>query len=86
MRPQISQLIRPTLYPELEDAPNVLDYPSVRGMKQPVFFFSHSHGEDGNSKEHSSKSNSWEAQLVADTAVHLLRNGYSGHQIAILTP
>jgi len=36
LRPQISELIRRTIYPELRDGVNVLDYPHVSGDYNPV--------------------------------------------------
>src|ERR1700737_4502562 len=47
MQPDIADLIRLPLYPELEDHPMVREYPQVVGMYDQLFWFDHSHREDG---------------------------------------
>ncbi|KAJ7593987.1 hypothetical protein C8J56DRAFT_1043774 [Mycena floridula] len=47
MRPVISDLIRKTLYPGLQDHPLVTEYPDVRGFTKNMFFISHDHREGG---------------------------------------
>ena len=65
MRPCIANLIRNTIYPELQDHPSVLTYPDVRGMAKPLFFFDHDHKEDGAGDDDSmSKSNQFEVDMV----------------------
>ncbi|GAA5831211.1 hypothetical protein JCM5353_007381 [Sporobolomyces roseus] len=86
MRPEISSLIRNFLYPDLEDAPQVHDYPDVKGMSKNVFFIDHRLPEDSQAMDHSSKQNSREAVWVVDSVRHLLKNGYKAGQIAVLTP
>ena len=39
MRPEISNLIRIPIYPNLQDALEVLDYPNVQGMTPPLFYY-----------------------------------------------
>ncbi|GAA5879581.1 hypothetical protein JCM16303_003260 [Sporobolomyces ruberrimus] len=85
MRPEISSLIRNFLYPDLEDAQQVLEYPDVKGMSKNVFFVDHRLSEDSQAAEHSSKSNTQEATFVVDLVRHLLRQGYKG-QIAVVVP
>jgi hypothetical protein len=46
MRPLISDLVRHTLYPELEDGDNVLKYPDVRGLAKNLIFVDHEYAED----------------------------------------
>ena len=47
MRPEISQLIRPRLYPSLVDHPCVRDYPAMpRGFGAPLWFLDHNHMEE----------------------------------------
>ncbi|KAG8861659.1 hypothetical protein FRB96_002616 [Tulasnella sp. 330] len=75
MRPAISDLIRSTLYPTLEDNPNVLEYPHVRGMLQDVFFMDHRNAEDGGGNESASKSNSFEVAMIKDLVMYFLRQG-----------
>jgi len=45
MRPEISDLVRGTIYNELEDHPSVLDFPKVLGLAKNLFFISHKHAE-----------------------------------------
>ncbi|GAA5970767.1 hypothetical protein JCM8115_003167 [Rhodotorula mucilaginosa] len=85
MRPEISELIRDALYPQLEDAPNVLEYPDVPGMSRNLFFVDHRLQQDGASALHSSHTNSAEARWVVDLVRHLALQG-SGASICILTP
>ncbi|GAA6061540.1 hypothetical protein JCM10212_002747 [Sporobolomyces blumeae] len=86
MQPEISGLIRNYLYPDLEDAPQVLDYPDVCGMRKNVYFVDHRIPEDSQAADHSSKSNSGEAAFVVDLVRHLLRQGYRAGNIAIIVP
>lgn len=51
MRPEISNLIRETLYPRLIDHDIVKGYSNVRGFTKNVFFFNHDHKENGGSSE-----------------------------------
>jgi hypothetical protein len=46
MRPEIADLIRYTLYPELEDGEKVKNYPDVRGLAKNCFFVDHAYPED----------------------------------------
>lgn len=85
MRPQVSNLIRNALYPELEDAPNVHTYPDVKGMQRNVFFVDHNLRQDATSALHSSQTNTQEARWVVDLVRHLALQG-SGASICILTP
>ncbi|GAA5934053.1 uncharacterized protein JCM15063_000542 [Sporobolomyces koalae] len=85
MRPEISCLIRNFLYPELEDAPSVREYPNVKGMRENVFFIDHRLPEDAQAVDHSSKSNTQEATFVVDLVRHLLYQGYGG-RIAVICP
>ncbi|GAA5948709.1 hypothetical protein JCM3765_004981 [Sporobolomyces pararoseus] len=86
MRPEISSLIRTFLYPDLEDAPQVLEYPNVKGMTKNVYFIDHRLAEDSQAVDHSSKSNSQEAIWVVDLVRHLLKQGYKAGQIAVICP
>ncbi|GAA5918873.1 hypothetical protein JCM6882_009344, partial [Rhodosporidiobolus microsporus] len=87
MRPEISRLVGDFLYPELEDAPNVHEYPDVKGMSKNVGFIDHNLPEDAASQHHSSHTNQQEARWVVDLVRHLLKQGqYAPGQIAVLTP
>ena len=89
MRPQISQLIRQTIYPRLEDHDNVKQLPDVVGMRNSVFWLTHNHAEDvaGEDKRLKSHGNAWEVGMVAVLVRHLVRQGaYKTTDIAVLTP
>ena len=87
MRPEISQLIRSTIYPELEDSPSVKNHPNILGMMKNVFFLNHKNCEDAiaNSFEGSHR-NTWEATFCASLVKHFLNQGYDPKNITILTP
>lgn len=42
MRPEIANLIRPTIYKELTDHEQMFKYPNVMGINKNVFFITHS--------------------------------------------
>jgi hypothetical protein len=46
MHPSISNLIRSTLYPGLQDSPEVAKYPEVSGMRHRLFWLDHREAED----------------------------------------
>ncbi|CAE6467693.1 unnamed protein product [Rhizoctonia solani] len=75
MRPEISSLIRNTLYPNLKDNDRVLAYPNVRGMYKNMFFMSHNHKEVGGGEDSVSKHNSFEVDMIYDLVLHLLKQG-----------
>lgn len=90
MHPSISALIRHTLYPALEDAPNVSLYPEVVGMKKRLFWLDHSSPEAGVEEDEqvaTSKSNDFEVLLVVCLVAHLLSQGvYEPKDVAVITP
>ncbi|KAJ9657843.1 hypothetical protein H2198_004039 [Neophaeococcomyces mojaviensis] len=90
MHPSVSQLIRNTLYPHLQDAHNVAGYPEVVGMKKRLFWLDHAELEDNASTERAgstSHSNSFEVSMVTSLVDHLVRQGaYQPGEIAVLTP
>ncbi|KAH9251102.1 hypothetical protein BASA81_011001 [Batrachochytrium salamandrivorans] len=88
MRPEIADFTRLT-YPGLRDAERVKQYPHVLGVRENICFFDHDHAEDGDcGKEDGSatKSNLFEAQLVARFALYLLQQNYAANAIAIIVP
>lgn len=82
MRPEISKLIRPAIYPELIDHESVLLYPPVRGIDNCLYFINHAHPEKAFGE--SSKQNPHEAAFLIRLAHHLILNGYEPHEITIL--
>ena len=86
MRPEISRLVRSTVYPYLQDSPTVLDRPRVLGMEHNTFLFTHDHPEGNRFTGEKSYSNVFEAKMVVHLTKYLLQQGYLPSQITILTP
>ncbi|KAF9975513.1 hypothetical protein BGZ73_000817 [Actinomortierella ambigua] len=87
MRPEICNLVRHTLYPQLIDGEKVLEYPDVYGMASNLFFMDHHHPEDSRDQYGiQSYANTFEAQMVHGLVRHLIKNGYHQSDIAVLTP
>jgi hypothetical protein len=85
MRPEISQIIRDTTYPDLVDAESVkYRNHTVKGLKSNLVFVSHTQLED--STEDRNHTNNHEAEMVVQTVVYLLQQGYDSSDIVILTP
>lgn len=82
MRPEISNLIHPAIYPYLEDHPSVLDFPPVRGIDHNLYFIHHTYAESAYGD--TSKANKHEAQFLVRLARHLILNGYEPSEITIL--
>ncbi|CAH1975610.1 unnamed protein product [Acanthoscelides obtectus] len=83
MRPEISSLIVPYIYPTLKDHESVKKYPDVRGVAGNMFFLHHEQPES-NSGE-CSKENKHEADFLLKFAEYLLQNGYKPEEITILS-
>ncbi|KAM0338468.1 hypothetical protein ACHAPU_011301 [Fusarium lateritium] len=90
MHPSIAELIRSTLYPSLNDANVVEDYPQVVGMKRRLFWFHHDRPEnsvENSSSLNTSRSNNFEVDMTAALVSHLSQQGtYRPGDIAVLTP
>lgn len=90
MFPSISRLIRDTLYPRLQDAPSVSEYPEVAGMRKRLHWLDHRHLEGGASSQDpltTSHWNDYEIDVTVALVNHLLRQGiYQSGEIAVLTP
>jgi hypothetical protein len=74
MRPEVSRLIVPAIYPELQDHDSVHKYPEIPGMIENVFFLTHTEKEKGDQSDHDSRShlNPYEADMAVGLARHLL--------------
>jgi hypothetical protein len=89
MRPEISRLIRETLYPRLVDHPDTKSLPNVPGMRKNVFWYHHTNPEaspqyDTDGKSHS---NDFEVQMTTALVRHIVRQGvYKSSEIVVLTP
>ena len=71
MRPEISRVVR-EIYPTLEDAPSVKNFPNVQGLNNKnYFFFSHDFKED-QIAHIQSKTNPKEADMIIRFTNYLL--------------
>lgn len=89
MRPEISTLIRETLYPRLIDHPSTKTFPDVVGMRLNVFWLDHENMENsaGTDRHQKSHSNDWEVDMTHSLVRHIVRQGvYNSRDIAVLTP
>lgn len=90
MHPSISQLVRDTLYPQLEDAPSTSEYPSVVGMRKRLFWLDHRKPEAKTSSDDAMATSHWnnyEIDVVTALVNHFVRQGaYKNDEIAVLTP
>ncbi|KNG48654.1 nf-x1 finger and helicase domain protein [Stemphylium lycopersici] len=90
MRPEISALIRETIYDKLIDHAITYTMPDVVGLRKNVFWLDHNHFEDGmdvNDQFDKSKTNTWEVAMVQALVHHVIRQGvYKSSEIAVLTP
>ncbi|KAI0451030.1 hypothetical protein F5B21DRAFT_528337 [Xylaria acuta] len=90
MHPSISNLIRETIYSDLEDSTHLSDYPEVVGMRKRLFWFDHINPEsklDPMQPLSTSHTNDFEVDMVSTMVSHLVRQGVYAHdQIAVLTP
>uniref|UniRef100_A0A1B6E310 RZ-type domain-containing protein n=1 Tax=Clastoptera arizonana TaxID=38151 RepID=A0A1B6E310_9HEMI len=83
MRPQISKLLVPTIYPKLNDHTSVHNRENIRGMESNLFFFNHSNFEE-EIEEMSSKKNIFECKMIVALARHLILQGYKANEVTIL--
>ena len=89
MRPQISTLIRETIYPRLLDHDSTKLLPDVVGMRKNVFWLDHDNFEEEarEDRQQKSHSNLWEVNMTHALVRHIVRQGiYSSTDIAVLTP
>ncbi|KAI2873818.1 hypothetical protein CBS11852_10733 [Aspergillus niger] len=89
MHPSISELVRETLYPKLQDHPTVTSYPLVPGIARRLYWLDHFHVEDPTdpTEPMQSKTNTWEIGMVTALVRHLCQQGkYGPGEIAVLTP
>jgi hypothetical protein len=89
MRPEISALIRETIYPSLVDHETTKMLPDVVGMRKNVFWLDHENEEEAKQadKHLKSHSNTWEVDMTHALVRHIIRQGvYGSSEIAVLTP
>lgn len=83
MRPQIANLITPSIYEKLYNHESVLNYPKVKGIESDIFFLDHREHETGYQNEESYV-NIHEVDFFVAFAKHLLFQGYEPSEITIL--
>jgi superfamily I DNA and/or RNA helicase len=88
MHPSVSQLLRQTQYPRLQDDPSVFLYPEVVGMRRRLFWMHHDKLEDDKSDSYStSRTNTYEVDMIVALVKHLAQQGaYKSADIAVITP
>jgi hypothetical protein len=89
MHPSIAELVRDSLYPELQDHPSVFEYPEIDGIRDRLFWLDHREKEDPRAPQAVSLSstNTFEVEMVAALVSHLVRQGtYASKDIAVITP
>ncbi|XP_047105810.1 NFX1-type zinc finger-containing protein 1-like [Schistocerca piceifrons] len=84
MRPDIANLITPTIYPTLRSAPSVYHYKNVKGVTKNLFFIDHRFHEE-EVTETVSRRNLFEAEFLVALCRYLLLQGYTESEITILT-
>ena len=94
MRPEISDLVKRLMYPDLQDDIKTLNRPHLRGLQSDVIFFNHNQPEvqeenladrrDEGSKV--SRQNKFEAEMVLKTVRYLAQQGYGSDKQVVLTP
>ncbi|PSN31867.1 hypothetical protein C0J52_22821 [Blattella germanica] len=83
MRPEISQLITPTIYPGLQNHSSVLKFEKIKGMLKSMFFFTHNYWEEKIEDSHSIR-NIPEGNLVLGLCCYLVQQGEQASKITIL--
>lgn len=84
MRPEISHLLRQTLYRNLRDGQNVFQHPPLSGFQNSLWFFDHNWPE--NQTDDQSSTNKLEAEMVLQLVKYAMRHGYIGERLAVITP
>ncbi|KAI7969203.1 hypothetical protein EIK77_006108 [Talaromyces pinophilus] len=90
MHPSIAELVRETLYPQLQDAPSVSEYPFVKGIRRRLFWLDHREPEGNPSNAEATATSRWndyEVEMTTALVNHLVSQGeYGSDEIAVLTP
>ena len=94
MRPEISALVRPLMYPGLEDSDDTLSRPDLLGLQGNVIFINHERPEVSDSSlkdrqdENSlvSRQNVFEAKMILKIVKYLAQQGYGTDKQVVLTP
>ena len=86
MRPEISSLIRPSIYSDLKDHVTVTEYDHVLGVAKDVFVIDHTYPERENKQgDVTTHVNVFESDYLIGFCRYLLNQGYHPGNITILT-
>ncbi|XP_013183232.1 NFX1-type zinc finger-containing protein 1 [Amyelois transitella] len=86
MRPNYVELLVPAIYEKLDSHPKVYGYPSVRGMRDNLYFVTHDVFEDSEGLEDSwSHKHTLEAKWCVALANYLREMKYKSEEITILS-
>ncbi|XP_060066353.1 NFX1-type zinc finger-containing protein 1-like [Ylistrum balloti] len=86
MRPEISDLLTPSIYKELHNHASVVEIEDVRGMERNVYFLNHNVKEHADSdKDLKSHKNQHEVDFIAKLYRYLRLQGYGSRDITVLT-
>ena len=86
MRPEISSLVHPSIYHDLQDHDSVKKYSHVLGVAKDVFFIDHTVPEKSNQdSDTTTHVNVFEAEYLVSLCRYLLKQGYQPGAITILT-
>lgn len=88
MRPEFSEIIRRSTYPELQDHSSTVGRANILGLQSNLIFIDHHHLEKSHADvlEKVAKVNEFEANMVVETVIYLLQQGYATDDIVVLTP
>ncbi|KAF4525722.1 hypothetical protein B566_EDAN011899 [Ephemera danica] len=84
MAPQIAQLVTPSIYTTLTNAPNVITYSEIFGLEKRLFFIDHTIPEK-TMEDTNSRKNEHEASFLLSLCEYLIMQGYHPSQITILS-
>ena len=77
MHPEICQLITPSIYKTLENAPSVSEYPPVSGVRERMYFINHRVPEDGQAAPYGGDSGGSVVSYTASSLQHSLSHTYT---------
>ncbi|XP_033724517.1 NFX1-type zinc finger-containing protein 1-like [Pecten maximus] len=86
MRPEIADLLTPTIYRELQNHSSVMEIEDIKGMEHNVYFLNHNEKEHADSNQDvKSHKNQHEVDFIAQLYRYLRLQGYGSEDITVLT-
>lgn len=82
MRPEIAELITPSIYKTLYNHESVYEHPVVKGLEKNLYFLNHTNREINHNDD--SWINEHESKFFIAFANHLIKQGYEPGEITIL--